>query len=159
MLERRGLLRWREVLYRLLSGFLPRFAKKSRMRDFPMAEGIGIGFQFFRGRRRVIMTKAATKNQVFYKLHPAQFLTSNEVIAAYLDLRFKRDGTAGLLEGLAEAAKAKGGISKLAREIGVSRESLSRTLSSGEHPRFETVSKIAAGLGVCLSFASTPAAA
>lgn len=104
------------------------------------------------------MTKGNTKRQVFYDLHPAQFLTSDEAIAAYLDLRYEREGVAGLLEGLGDAARAKGGIAKLARDAGLNRESLSRMLSSagGGHPRLETVSKVAAALGVRVGFTATP---
>lgn len=60
---------------------------------------------------------------------------------------------AGLVEGLGTVAKAKGGISKLARDTGLSRENLSRSLSPGGNHRLDTVFKVAAALGLCLNVA------
>jgi probable addiction module antidote protein len=42
------------------------------------------------------------------------------------------------------------GMSKVASEAGVQRESLYKSLAEGAKPRFETIQKVAAALGVKL---------
>ena len=53
------------------------------------------------------------------------------------------------MAALATAAKARG-MTQLAKDAGVSRESLYKNLAPGAKPRFETVMKITRALGVAL---------
>ena len=80
----------------------------------------------------------------------AKFLDSEEVIAEYLaQVLAENDGDL-LLTALNDIARARG-MSRLARETGLSREALYRALAPGAKPRFETIRRITHALGVCLS--------
>ena len=48
-------------------------------------------------------------------------------------------------------AKEQGGITKLARNTGLARENLYKALSGDANPRFSTVVRILAGLGLSLT--------
>mgnify|MGYP004529220511 CR=1 FL=1 len=79
----------------------------------------------------------------------AKFL-SEEVIAEYLaQVLAENDGDL-LLTALNDIARARG-MSRLARETGLSREALYRALAPGAKPRFETIRRITHALGVRLS--------
>jgi len=54
-----------------------------------------------------------------------------------------------LLAVLGDIAKAKG-MTQLARDTGLGRESLYKALTPGEKPRFDTVMKVIQGMGVHL---------
>lgn len=80
----------------------------------------------------------------------AKFLDSEEVIAEYLaQVLAENDGDL-LLTALNDIARARG-MSRLARETGLSREALYRALAPGAKPRFETIRRITRALGVRLS--------
>ncbi len=53
------------------------------------------------------------------------------------------------MTALADIAKARG-MTKLANDAGIGRESLYKTLAVGTKPRFETIQKIIKALGVSL---------
>ena len=79
----------------------------------------------------------------------AEHLRSPEEMAAYLDawLEEAPDDISGIARALGDIARAKG-MSEVAREAGLSRESLYRALSSEGNPSFATVLKVARALGV-----------
>ena len=80
----------------------------------------------------------------------AKFLDSEELIAEYLaQVLAENDGDL-LLTALNDIARARG-MSRLARETGLSREALYRALAPGAKPRFETIRRITRALGVRLS--------
>ena len=54
------------------------------------------------------------------------------------------------LAALGDLAKARG-MAHIARETGLGRESLYKALSSGAHPRYETVKAVLCALGVKLA--------
>ncbi len=83
-----------------------------------------------------------------------EHLDNEEVIAEYLIAALEEDDPDAFLAALADVAKARG-MTRLAQETGLGRESLYKTLSPGSKPRFETVMKIASALGVPLSVMST----
>jgi probable addiction module antidote protein len=60
-----------------------------------------------------------------------------------------------LLQALADVARARG-MTRMAEEAGLGRESLYKTLAPGAQPRFETVLRLIRALGVELH--ATPAA-
>jgi probable addiction module antidote protein len=71
--------------------------------------------------------------------------------AAYLDawLSEAPDDAAGIARALGDIARAKG-MSSVAREAGLSRESLYKALSKEGNPSFATILKVAKALGVRL---------
>ena len=78
-------------------------------------------------------------------------LRTPEEIAAYLDawLEEAPDDAAGIARALGDIARAKG-MSQVARDAGLSRESLYKALSENGNPSFSTVLKVARALGVRL---------
>jgi len=78
-------------------------------------------------------------------------LRTPEEMAAYLDawLAEAPDDIAGIARAIGDIARAKG-MSQVAREAGLSRESLYRALSEGGNPSFATILKVTKALGVRL---------
>jgi len=81
----------------------------------------------------------------------AEHLRTPEEMAAYLDAWLEKapDDVSGIARALGDIARATG-MSLVAREAGLSRESLYRALSEGGNPSFATVLKVARALGVRL---------
>ncbi|WP_297917459.1 addiction module antidote protein [Metallibacterium sp.] len=81
----------------------------------------------------------------------AQQLRTAEEMAAYLDawLDEAPDDAAGIARALGDIARAKG-MTQVAKDAGLSRESLYRALSANGNPSFATVLKVARALGVKL---------
>jgi probable addiction module antidote protein len=81
----------------------------------------------------------------------AEQLRTPEEIAAYLDawLIEAPDDATGIVHALREITCAKG-IEQVARDAGLSRESLYKALSENGNPSFATVLKVARALGVRL---------
>lgn len=79
----------------------------------------------------------------------AEFLDNEEIIAAYLSDAMEDSDPDAILEAIATVARARG-MAKLAKDSGLGRESLYKTLSSGAKPRYETIMKIIKALGVKL---------
>jgi probable addiction module antidote protein len=79
----------------------------------------------------------------------AEQLRSPEEMAAYLDawLEEAPEDAAGITRALGDIARAKG-MSQVARDAGLSRESLYKALSETGNPSFATVLKVARALGV-----------
>lgn len=81
----------------------------------------------------------------------AEHLRTPEEMAAYLDAWFEEapDDVAGIARALGDIARAKG-MSQVAKDAGLSRESLYRALSADGNPSFATVLKVARALGLRL---------
>lgn len=79
----------------------------------------------------------------------SQYLDSKEVIAEYLSQVLSEGDTDELLVAIGNIAKAKG-MSQIAQESGLGRESLYKTFQAGSKPRFETVLKVLHTLGIKL---------
>jgi len=100
------------------------------------------------------MPKTSTKASVKTKTVPydaAEQLRTPAEMAAYLDawLAEAPDDAAGIARALGDIARAKG-MSQVARDAGLSRESLYMALSENGNPSFATVLKVARALGVRL---------
>jgi probable addiction module antidote protein len=100
------------------------------------------------------MPKATTKKSVKTKTMAydvAQQLRTPEEMAAYLDawLEEAPDDAVGIARALGDIARAKG-MTQVAKDAGLSRESLYRALSADGNPSFATVLKVAKALGVKL---------
>lgn len=76
-----------------------------------------------------------------------QYLDNKEMIAEYLSQVLEDGDMDELLEAIGNIAKAKG-MSQIAADTGLGRESLYKTFQSGSKPRFETVMKVLHSLGV-----------
>ncbi|WP_427184157.1 addiction module antidote protein [Bordetella bronchialis] len=79
----------------------------------------------------------------------AEFLNSEEDIAAYLTTVLEDDDPALLAVALGNIARARG-MTQVAKDAGIAREALYKALRPGSDPRFETISRVCAALGVRL---------
>jgi len=81
----------------------------------------------------------------------AEHLRTPEEMAAYLEawLEEAPDDVGGLARALGDIARAKG-MTQVAKETGLSRESLYRALSPDGNPSFATVLKVTKALGLRL---------
>ena len=73
-------------------------------------------------------------------------------MAAYLSDIMASGDSALIMSALGDIARAKG-MSALARETGLSRESLYKTFKPGTEPRFDTVLKVMSALKLSLKAA------
>ena len=82
----------------------------------------------------------------------AEFLETPEEMAAYLEACIQEsDGDAAFIaKALGDIARAKG-MTQVARESGLSRESLYKALSGDRSPGFDTILKVISALGLQLS--------
>lgn len=97
------------------------------------------------------MPKAAAKVKVTKTLpyDVSEQLRTPEEMAAYLDawLEEAPDDAAGIARALGDIARAKG-MTQVAKDAGLSRESLYKALSENGNPSFATVLKVVRALGV-----------
>lgn len=82
----------------------------------------------------------------------ADYLRSPEERAAYLEACIEESGgdAAFIAKALGDIARAKG-MTQVAQDAGLSRESLYKALSGDRSPSFETVLKVISALGLELS--------
>lgn len=79
----------------------------------------------------------------------APYLDSEEAIAAYLTDILAANDPALLAAALGDIARARG-MSEIARASGITREALYKALRPDAQPRFDTVNRVCAALGVKL---------
>ncbi len=84
-----------------------------------------------------------------FKFDTADYLDNEEVIAAYISEALADPDPDVFLAAVADVAKARG-MSRLARDAGLGRESLYKALTPGARPRYDTVLKVLGALGVKL---------
>jgi probable addiction module antidote protein len=80
----------------------------------------------------------------------AEYLDNPEMIAAYLREVFMSGDTGLMLFALRDVARAKG-MTALANETGLARESLYRALAEGGNPGLATLNAVIASFGLRLS--------
>jgi len=83
---------------------------------------------------------------------PAEHLNTEEDMAAYLEAALEEGDSALVAAALGDIARAKG-MSQVAREAGLGRESLYKALSPGGNPEFATILKVVSALGLQLHVA------
>jgi probable addiction module antidote protein len=83
------------------------------------------------------------------KFDAADYLKTPEAIAAYLTEAFATDDAAYICTALDTIARAKG-MTSVAKETGLSRESLYKSFSGSSKPEFDTVRKVINSFGVRL---------
>jgi probable addiction module antidote protein len=79
----------------------------------------------------------------------AEQLKTEEDIAAYLTMVIHEGDMAELAHALGVAARARG-MSDVAKASGITREALYKALRPDASPRFDTISRVCAALGVRL---------
>ncbi len=79
----------------------------------------------------------------------APYLDSETSIAAYLTDILDANDAALLASALGDIARARG-MTEIAKSAGITREALYRALRPDSAPRFDTVSRVCAALGVRL---------
>ena len=79
----------------------------------------------------------------------AEHLKSGEDIAAYLTMVIEEGDSSELAHALGIAARARG-MSEIAEQSGLTREALYKALRPNAHPRFDTINRVCAALGVRL---------
>ena len=87
---------------------------------------------------------------------PAEHLKTEEDIAEFLNASAEMGDPKVLLNALGVVARARG-MADLAKKAGLGRESLYKAFAPGAQPRYDTVYRVAAALGV--NFRFSPAAA
>ena len=81
---------------------------------------------------------------------PAEFLTTDEAIVAYLEDALEEGDPAAMLEAIGVVARVRG-MSKIARDTALGRESLYKSLSADGNPEFRTVLSVLKALGASVS--------
>lgn len=97
----------------------------------------------------------ATKTSAF---DSAEYLDSPEAIEAYLEDALDSNDSKIVAHALGVIARAKG-MSQIAQDAGLSRESLYKALSADGNPELATVLKVIKAFGLKLTIASTHHAA
>ncbi|MDH4412071.1 MAG: putative addiction module antidote protein [Rhizobium sp.] len=89
---------------------------------------------------------------------PAEDLDTPEAISVFVNEALKTDDAAYIAHALGVVARAKG-MAGIAREAGLSREQLYRTLSSEGNPTLKTTLAVMKALGISLTadVSATPA--
>ncbi|MBX3724792.1 MAG: putative addiction module antidote protein [Xanthomonadales bacterium] len=86
----------------------------------------------------------------------ADYLDDETVIAEYIDAALEDENPHVLLQAIADVARARG-MTRLAKDAGMGRESLYKALAPGAKPRYDTVLKLVRALGVELHAAPADA--
>ena len=77
---------------------------------------------------------------------PAEHLTTEEDMAAYLNVALEDGDLSLIMASLGDIARARS-MAVVAQETGLGRESLYKSLSPGGNPEFATVLKVVRSLG------------
>jgi probable addiction module antidote protein len=80
---------------------------------------------------------------------PAEHLETEADMAAYLEAALEESDPALIAAALGDIARAKG-MTQVAREAGLGRESLYKALSPDGNPEFATIMKVVSALGLQL---------
>ncbi|XSS62202.1 addiction module antidote protein [Pseudomonas sp. B11] len=80
----------------------------------------------------------------------SEYLTNEDTISEFLTASLEDPNPDVFLRALQEVAKARG-MSQLAKDAGINRESLYKALAPGAKPRYDTVLKLVNALGVKLT--------
>jgi probable addiction module antidote protein len=78
-----------------------------------------------------------------------EYLDSAQAIADYITIMLEENDVAALVDALGVAARARG-MTDIAKQSGLTREALYKALRADAQPRFETISRVCAALGVRL---------
>lgn len=79
----------------------------------------------------------------------AEYLDNEQAIAEYLTVILEENDPAALAQALGTIARARG-MSEIAESTGITREALYKALRPDSAPRFDTINRVCAALGVRL---------
>lgn len=79
----------------------------------------------------------------------SSFLTNDEIMAEFLQAAIEDEDPAVLAAALGEMVKAKG-VTYIAEETGLKRESLYKALRPGSQPRLDTIRRVLSAMGLKL---------
>lgn len=88
----------------------------------------------------------------FTPFDASEYLASDDAIAEYLAAALEDSDPEVFVAALGDVAKARG-MTQIAKDAGLGRESLYKALSPGSKLRYETVRKLMDGLGMVLTVA------
>lgn len=80
---------------------------------------------------------------------PAEYLDTEQAVAEYLTVILEDNDPALLAAALGDIARARG-MTEISKASGITREALYKALRPDAQPRFETISRVCAALGVRL---------
>ncbi|KAF0810452.1 putative transcriptional regulator [Alcanivorax sp. S71-1-4] len=95
-------------------------------------------------------TKKAIKVSKLPRFDAAEHLNNEVDVAEYLAVVLEENDPAALAGALGTIARARG-MSDIARAAGLGRESLYKALRADADPRFDTIQRVCAALGVRLT--------
>ena len=78
-----------------------------------------------------------------------EYLNNPEALAEYLTVVMEENDPAALAQALGTIARARG-MTEIAKSSGITREALYKALRPDADPRFDTVNRVCAALGVRL---------
>lgn len=79
----------------------------------------------------------------------AEHLDSEQAITEYLTIVLEENDPVAFIDALNTVARARG-MTQIAKDAGVNRESLYKSLNGGTLPRFDTIIRVLDALGVKL---------
>ena len=88
-----------------------------------------------------------------FEFDASALLDDEQLIAEYLAAALEEDDPAIFLAAVGHVAKARG-MTEIAKDSGLGRESLYKAFAPGAKPRYETVQKVLHSLGVKISVSS-----
>ena len=83
---------------------------------------------------------------------PAEYLDDDEAISAYIDEAIATGDAGFIAKCIGDVARARG-MTQIAKDSGLSRESLYKALSPNGNPEFATILKVITALGLKLPVA------
>lgn len=92
------------------------------------------------------MTKKRTTTRAW---DAARYLATDSQVLAYIEAALEDGDPAVVAAALGDVARARG-MSKVARQAGLGRESLYKALSPGGNPEFATILRVVSALGLRL---------
>jgi len=102
------------------------------------------------------MAKRKRKTPATRPYDSADYLNSSQAIQAYLEDALETNDPAFIAKALGTIARARG-MSQIAKQAGLSRESLYKALSIEGNPEFGTVIRVMHALGLKFSITATQA--
>jgi probable addiction module antidote protein len=99
--------------------------------------------------RKGAKMRKAIKVRDLPEFDPAKYLDNEESIAVYLTGILEANDAALLASALGDIARARG-MTEIANAAGITREALYRALRPDSAPRFDTIRRVCAALGVRL---------
>ena len=127
---------------------------------FELRIDVGKGYRVYfmdRSSEIIILLVGGNKNtqsddmkmEKLTRFDAAEYLDTDELQTLYLDEVAKENDPAALIKAIDTVARAKG-MTKTAKEAGISREGLYKALSPNGNPSFATVCKILNAIGYTL---------